>query len=312
MNERFRKDADALLSGLTWRREDARAVLAQVKGERPRMKQKMRLSLVFAMVLVLAAGAALAFGLRYSDQMTVTLSARQALMEQRGMTQDMVRMFSHEHTTEQDGKTVTTYSAPGRTTFSDGEAMGTYTVTRDADGQTTVSWSHDDVDPATWQNADVTSAIWGPPQLQQVLDRYAAYRAWHERNRNVYTLPLEEQEPLFAELRAAIAPLVTQEGPIDPAIANREEEATAPEPPAEGVAEATELAKRVLYKRYALTDEMLTLFTIDAWQEEDVWGWSARPSAFKGWTTYPTGAGTTASAKRWAYTPSRWTRPPMR
>ena len=63
MNERFRKDADTLLSGLKWSREDAQTVLLNVKGEKPEMKRKLSAALAVALAIVLLAATALGFGM---------------------------------------------------------------------------------------------------------------------------------------------------------------------------------------------------------------------------------------------------------
>ena len=61
MNERFRKDADTLLSGLKWSREDAQTVLLNVKGEKPEMKRKLSAALAVSLAIVLLAATALEY-----------------------------------------------------------------------------------------------------------------------------------------------------------------------------------------------------------------------------------------------------------
>lgn len=260
MNDRFRKDANLLLSGLTWKREDAQRVLSAAKGEYKPMKKKLSVSFALIVSLVfITTAVAFAIGLTKSQQYTTVSAAREALMERYDLTQDMIALFDTQ-TEEANGITTITFTTSG-SSFIDPDTVGQYTAVVDTQGDITVSWSHDDADPAAWADGDLTSPVWGAPQLAQSLARYALYTQWWEEHDRaaVYSLPTEEREALFDELRAAVAPLELVEIP-------REEPTQAIEPLATPVVnltddDASRIAAQALYDRYGLTEEMLTLFT---------------------------------------------------
>ena len=223
---------------------------------------KKKLSVSFALILGLVfvtTAVAFAIGFTQSQQYTELVTARNALMSRYGLTQDMIAMFDTQ-TAEADGETTITFTASA-SSFSDPDAIGQYTAVVDSQGGVTVCWSHDDTDPASWADGDLTSPVWGAPQLTQALARYALYTQWwadHDRA-DVYSLPEEEREALFDELRALVAPLELVEipnGETTPAI-------TPVPTPVVNVsdADASRIAAQALYDRYGLTEDMLTLFT---------------------------------------------------
>lgn len=260
MNERFRADTDLLLSGLTWKREDAQRVLSAAKGEQTPMKKKLSVSfaLILGLVLITTA-AALAIGYTQSQQYTDMVAARSALMDRYSLTTDMIALFDTK-TEEANGVTTVTFTASG-SSFSNPEAIGIYTAVLDSSGNATVSWSHDGADPASWADAGLTSPVWGVPQLAQMLSRYTAYTQWwadHDRA-DVYALPAAQRKALFDELRALVAPLELAEIPGD-------EPAQTAAPAATPVVSfsfdvASGIARQALYDHYALTGDMLSLFT---------------------------------------------------
>ncbi len=255
MNEQFRRDADRLLSGLTWERGDAQRVLTAVKGNRNPMQRKFRVSFVLILCLLVTSAVALAIGFTRSRQYADMVKAREALMSRYGFTQDMISLFDAA-TAETDGTTTILFTASS-SAFVDSQAVGQYTVTIDPAGVASASWSHDDADPAAWENADLTSPVWGAPQLAQMLSRYALYTQWWQEHPDVYTLPLEEQTRLLDGLRAAVAPLALAEAPLNP-------QAVIPaETPAANIADkaAAQIAAQALYERFGLTPDMLALFT---------------------------------------------------
>jgi hypothetical protein len=259
MNERFHDDADRLLNGLAWTRQDTQAVLAATKGERPEMKKKIRAGLVLAVSLLLVAAVALAIGLSKSPEYAVLEKARQTVCEQYGLKPEWLTMFNTT-TGRVAGKQIVLFDVTS-STFVQPDAVGKYTVEIAADGQATASWSHDDVDPSLWQNADLTASVWGAPQLEQMFARYTAYRTWWAEHENVYELPLAQQTALFAELQQTLAPL-----PLPPECSARTGN-TAPlatPTPVPVPAAALTAAKEELSAKYALTDDMLSLFTLNA------------------------------------------------
>lgn len=292
MNNRFQNDADRLLSPLCWRESDQARVLSALKGEKPIMKKKLGVGFILAAVLALLAAVALAVGLTYSPRFTAIQTARQALMEKYHLTQEMVRMFSWEETSERDGITVTEYyimDGQG-SQFTNPEAMGRYTVTQDGRGNATVAWSHDGVAPSVWMNGDLNSPVWGAPQLQALLDRYAAYQQWWKENEDVYKLSMAQQKQRFAELDRLVAPLKLADGPIDPnetpglfAAETVEPNATpdaiptqAPAPtPMPGDLPAEQLillARQAMAEEYGLTEQEMDTYWITVWYQYDAEG----------------------------------------
>ena len=251
MNDRFRRDADTLLSGLQWRPEDARAVLDKTKGGRPVMKKKLRLSALVAAALVLMTAVGLAIGLNVSAKYSTTQTARQAVMDKYGLNIEMMKLFN-ETTTEADGVTTVrfyTYTS----VFTDEEKMGEYTATVGGAGGTTASWSHDDADPQTWENGDLLSPVWGAPQLEQMLSRYQIYLEWFHDD-SIHTLPYEEQVRRYEEMSAQVAPIVVPLAPEKPEVVDEAAELN------EYEMGPINRAADVLKAAYGLTDDMLALF----------------------------------------------------
>lgn len=205
MNDRFPNDVDTLLSGLTWEQKDSNAVLSVLKGEQPKMKRKVSLGLVLAIVLVLLVAVALAIGLSYSPRYSAIQSARQAVIEKYGLTQEMLRLYAEE-VNENDGATTVIFHG-NHSEFLKADAMGEYTAVVDGKGIATATWSHDGTDSSFWQNSDLTAKVWGAPQLQMVLDRYVTYQQWLEKTPYLSLLPIAEQAARMAELDEAIAPI---------------------------------------------------------------------------------------------------------
>ena len=270
MNERFHDDADRLLNGLAWTRQDTQAVLAATKGERPEVKKKIRAGLVLAVSLLLVAAVALAIGLSKSPEYAMLEKARQTVCEQYGLKPEWLTMFNTTVGSVAGKQTVLFTTVPS--SFVQVDAIGKYTVEIAADGQATASWSHDDVDPSLWRNADLTASVWGAPQLEQMFTRYTAYRKWWAEHENVYDLPLAQQTALFAELQQIIAPLTLP--PECSATVGDTAPLATPTPMPVPTAALT-AAKEALSGRYALTDDMLSLFhldtTTDASDGQPVW-----------------------------------------
>lgn len=276
MNKRFQDDADRQLSGLTWTQQDTQAVLAATKGERPEMKKKIRAGLVLAVSLLLVAAVALAIGLSKSPEYAVLEKARQAVCEQYGLKPEWLTLFYTTVGKAAGKQTVLFTTLPS--SFVEVDAIGKYTVEIAADGQATASWSHDDVDPALWRNADLTASVWGAPQLEQMFARYTAYRAWWAEHENVYDLPIAQQTALFAELQQTLAPLAL---PLECSARTGDTAPLATPTPMPVPAAALTAAKEALFTKYALNDDMLSLFTLnattDALDGQPVWVVAYKP-----------------------------------
>lgn len=94
--------------------------------------------------------------------------ARQAVMEQYGLTLATLGIFLDDCTLTADGWTVT-FETTGQINR---RLAGIYTVQK-ACGVCTASWSHDDVDPAVWVGGGLNRTAWGQPQLLYARDEGA-------------------------------------------------------------------------------------------------------------------------------------------
>ena len=203
MNDRFRKDADTLLSGMTWSREDAQTVLSAAKGEKPQMKRKISVALAVALAVLLLAATALGLGMLKSESYSTVEKARQALAEKYGLTAEMLAMFNVQ-AGEENGVSVVQFSTTD-SVFMDSYRAGAYSVAIDRSGNACAVWSHDGVNDPDLEDGNLRASAWGAKQLQAVLDRSAYY--WNWLNEFSTALPISEQLEKYAELDAAMAPL---------------------------------------------------------------------------------------------------------
>ena len=203
MNDLFRKDADTLLSGMTWSREDAQTVLSAAKGEKTQMKRKISVALAVALAVLLLAATALGLGMLKSESYSTVERAHQALAEKYGLTDEMLAMFNVQ-AGDENGVSVVQFSTVD-SVFMDSHRAGTYSVAIDRSGNACAVWSHDGVNSADWENGNLRASAWGAKQLQAVLDRSAYY--WNWLNEFSTALPISEQLEKYAELDAAMAPL---------------------------------------------------------------------------------------------------------
>lgn len=203
MTDRFRKDADTLLSGLTWSREDAQTVLSAAKGEKPQMKRKFSVALAVTLAIVLLAATALGLGVLKSEKYSTIEKARRALAEKYGLTAEMLAMFSVQ-TGEENGVSVVQFYTTD-SVFMDSYRAGAYSVAIDRNGNACAVWSHDGVNESSLEDGNLRASAWGAKQLQAVLDRSAYY--WNWLNEFSTALPISEQLEKYAELDAAMAPL---------------------------------------------------------------------------------------------------------
>lgn len=231
-NNRIRDSLNENLSGLYVSRGQHANLMNEITGGR-KMKKKLTASLALAMVLVLLAAVALAWGLRYSHDVTATRTARNAVMEKYGLSRDAIDMFWAKIEPGDQGATV---RFAAHDVFGENlNKAGIYTVTIAKDGSATVQWTHDDVDPATWASGSLDDEVWGE---KQILD----YRA------------KRDQENLLALERSSTSDVPANEG-----IA----ETGAPAHPQQGKLteeQALAIAKTTMKETFGFSDETLTLF----------------------------------------------------
>ncbi|MDD3409232.1 MAG: hypothetical protein PHY12_00325 [Eubacteriales bacterium] len=222
------------------------------------MKRKMSLGFVLAMVLVLLAAVALAWGLSYSPEVSATLAARNAVMEKYGLTQEAMDMLG-TRTEETAQGTVVRFVLSGEMSKEE-ERVGTYTVTVAKDGSAAAEWSHDDVDPAVYADGSLEDEVWGGKQI-------AAYRAMRDQAAREYQ---KEWEALYGENGTAVQP--TAEPAAIPQGKLTQEE-------------AVQVADRALLQIDGFTDETLALFTVEGTigeagfgeHQDDVWAFNYEP-----------------------------------
>ena len=180
MTDRFRKDADTLLSGLTWSREDAQTVLSAAKGEKPQMKKKFSVALAVTLAVVLLAATALGLGVLKSEKYSTIEKARQALAEKYGLTAEMLAMFSVQ-TGEENGVSVVQFYTTD-SVFMDSYRAGAYSVAIDRNGNACAVWSHDGVQSARFRLGREAAAGRARPQrvLLELAERIQ-HRAAHLR-----------------------------------------------------------------------------------------------------------------------------------
>ena len=128
--------------------------------EEPKVKKKMSIGLVFALVLVTLSAIALASGLLFAPRVDAACLADRALLETYGVTDEMQTYFVRETQELGDGTFRVTYTGEDRLAC----ALGTYTVNV-RDGRAEASWSLDGVSTEGGYEADA----WGAEQLRQML-----------------------------------------------------------------------------------------------------------------------------------------------
>lgn len=231
-NNRIRDSLNENLSGLYVSREQHAELMNEITGGR-KVKRKLTASLVLAMVLVLLAAVALAWGLSYSPDVTITRDARSAVMEKYGLSRDAMDMFYVKVAHGDQGTTIR-FAAPEELA-ENFAPMGIYTVEIARDGSTTVQWSHDDVDPATWADGSLDDEVWGEKQI-------LAYRAKRDRENRLMMGRGSSNEAFINEIVAETeAPPLPQQGKLT------EEQVLG-------------IAKTAMKETFGFSDETLTLF----------------------------------------------------
>ena len=134
--------------------------------EEPKMKKKLPVALVFALVLVSLGAVALAAGLILSPRVTAVALADQALEDTYGITLRMQSFFERTDETQPDGSVRVVYT--GSESFR--HVLGTYTA-EVRNGKASVTWSLDGTDTKGMFEA----RAWGPEQLKEIM-------AWNEEH----------------------------------------------------------------------------------------------------------------------------------
>ena len=164
--------------------------------EEPVMKKKISFSLVFAIVMILLAAAALATGLisnlLMSPKATATQLADKALEEKYGINAEMQSFLGRDEKELDDGTVQITYYGYGDTEY----VLGVYTAVI-RDGKAEITWSHDGEDTSGGYDAEA----WGVDQITQMMTDSRdektrdAYLAKANRIGRAHHVIQDEQEP---------------------------------------------------------------------------------------------------------------------
>ena len=195
MKNDLRTKLNTALQDVDWNGEDQvlRMVRQQQKPVRRLMLSK---ALVFAVVLMLMlATTAVALTLHFSARYNSHLNTRQAVMDEYGLTDEMLDLFTY---TEVDDNTdiVATFTM----TYAHSDKLGVYTVRRTAEGTLDASWNHDDADAALLDSGNLASPAWGTKQLERILPLYRKQATNWTSVLNVCELSLEERAALDAPM----------------------------------------------------------------------------------------------------------------
>ncbi len=174
MNKDFKTLVDRRLSQLEWKGGDQ--VMKRIQNQNEKRTRPvgklLRPALVICLVLVLLSATALAVGLGFSPRYSIARQARNALHERYGLTDEMLDLFVSRTVQDGDAWTVSFTEAAMNE-----EAIGAYTVTKEAGGKPVAAWTHDGTDPAVYAGDSLTASVWGPGQLQNALQLRKEYAA---------------------------------------------------------------------------------------------------------------------------------------
>ena len=156
-NHEFQELVDQNLSGLVWdERRRSKVLCAVSEEERPVRKISMTFVLVAAILCLTVS--ALAAGLVFSPKVDAAKLADEALLEEYGITPEMLTFFSRT-SSEEDGAFTVTYD--GVYAFS--YVLGRYTVTVKG-GKADAVWSWDGTDTSD----GFKGVAWGAEQLAEL------------------------------------------------------------------------------------------------------------------------------------------------
>lgn len=190
MKNDLQQRVDQQLACLTWDDRRSGRVISRLHEARHTTRPRLTAVLAAALVLVmLTATAAAMLAVRRAPEADAIHAARQAVMDQYGLTADTMGTFYATLEQHDAGWTVTFLSA-----FR--ELAGSYTVNCSGENLS-VSWTHDAIDPAVYADGSLDAPVWGQAQLQTALHDQPA--AWAH----------------VAELPTA-TPAVTPEEPAEP------------------------------------------------------------------------------------------------
>lgn len=195
MKNDLRTKLNTALQDVDWNGEDQvlRMVRQQQKPVRRLMPSK---ALVFAVILMLMlATTAVALTLHFSARYNSHLNARQAVMSEYGLTDEMLDLFTYTEVND-NTNTVATFTM----TYAHSDRLGVYTVRRTAEGTLDASWNHDDADAALLASGNLASPAWGAKQLERIMPLYRKQATNWTTELNVGELSFEECAALDAPL----------------------------------------------------------------------------------------------------------------
>lgn len=195
MKNDLRTKLNTALQDVDWNGEDR--VLRMIRQQRQPVRFFLpSKALVLAIVLMLMlATTAVALTLHFSARYHSHLNARQAVMNEYGLTDEMLDLFTYNESAD-DPDVVATFTM----TYAHNEKLGVYTVSRAADGKLDVTWSHDDADAELLASGSLASPAWGAKQLERILPLYREQAANWSTVLDMDELSLEERAALDAPM----------------------------------------------------------------------------------------------------------------
>lgn len=195
MKNDLRTKLNTALQDVDWNGEQQvlRMIRQQQKSAGHRMTSK---ALVFAIVLMLMlAATAVALTLHFSGRFHSQQNARQAVMNEYGLTNEMLDLFTYA-AVDDEPDVVATFTM----TYAHSDPLGVYTVRRAADGTLDASWNHDGADADLLASGSLVSPAWGAKQLERILPLYREQAANWTTVLNISELSLEERAALDAPM----------------------------------------------------------------------------------------------------------------
>ena len=188
--DRLRSERPAPPAGFEARQENLLTRLMQ--KEEPKVKRKMSMGLVLAIVLVLLSMTAFAASLVFSSRADAGLKADKILEKEYGITDEMQVFFRRSVTENADGSTVVIYTGKWDLEY----VLGEYIVTLTDKGASAV-WNHDGEDTSGGLDAEA----WGIEQLNEMV---RLYKETHDMSAYY-----EKGAAIGKKYRTTVEPMVT-------------------------------------------------------------------------------------------------------
>ena len=247
----FQQLVDHELSNVYWDERCKQQVYHELTG-RKKIQMKKRTALIFAMVLLLTVSLALAAGIQYSQKYDAQKLAEKTLLNNYGITDEMLTFFSRQIVQEKD-TIILTYR--GMNDFDD--LLGTYTI-KIQNGKVDAEW-----------NMKAVLYAWGSEKLQYAVEMckkeggYAQLVKEANQDRQSVGVKHSRAAQQTEEEIALLMEKQQRDAETAKALAQLE------------WAEIDHLARKAIQERYGLSDAQLSLLEL---VEESSW-WKLQQDA---------------------------------